>query len=158
MKKASNRLIAGVMAAAFACIPALAEEPPVPAFEAVERICDAGKCSLFAALPTLERETAAPMSLELGRRYVPSGDGISLIDVGLGGLAGAIIGDEIGSKADAAAFGLLGAGLTLAGMKGGLSEEEARRRDAAWRRGDDIFYNPAHPLPLNPHWFGHRKK
>lgn len=72
----------------------------------------------------------------------------------LGGLSGALIGNEVGGGEGAAAGALLGAflGLEYTPDRRQL-EREARERDAAWRRGDDMFYNPAHRIPLNPHYF-----
>lgn len=72
----------------------------------------------------------------------------------LGGLSGALIGNEIGGGEGAAAGALLGTilGLEYTPDKRRL-EREARERDAAWKRGDDMFYNPAHRIPLKPHYF-----
>lgn len=141
----------------FAATPAFAEDT-ASGFADAQRLCDAERCSLFTSLPATAPEGLAPLSMRAEKSYRTSGEGISLVDVGLGGLAGAIIGDEIGGPAEAVVFGLLGAGLSLGGVGKDIDEEEARRRDEAWRRGDDMVYNPAHPLPFNAHWLGSRKK
>lgn len=149
--------IAIISACLLAASPVLAEDA-APGFEDAQRLCDAERCSLFTSLPAAAPEGLAPLSMRAERSYRTSGDGISLVDVGLGGLAGSLIGDEIGGPAEAVVFGLLGAGLALGGVGKDIEEEEARRRDEAWRRGDDMVYNPAHPLPFNAHWLGSRKK
>ncbi|TNE65217.1 MAG: hypothetical protein EP335_05865 [Alphaproteobacteria bacterium] len=75
-------------------------------------------------------------------------------DAALGGLSGALIGEEIGGVAGAVGLGALGAALGYHTDRDSWErQEEARRYDAAWQRGDDIYYNPAHTLPWNPHYF-----
>jgi hypothetical protein len=149
--------LAILSACLLAASPVLAGDA-APGFEDAQRLCDAERCSLFTSLPAAAPEALAPLSMRAEKSYRTSGDGISLVDVGLGGLAGSIIGDEIGGPAEAVVFGLLGAGLALGGVGKDIDEEEARRRADAWRRGDDMVYNPAHPLPTVAHWLGPRKK
>jgi len=159
VKRTTTILIAGLALMAVSPFRAVAEgDAPEPEFEKARKVCDAGQCAVFAALSDRPVETLAPLSLDTGRSYATTGDGVNLVDVGLGGLAGAIIGDEIGGPAEAVVFSLLGAGLALGGVGKDIDEEDAHRRADAWRRGDDMVYNPAHPLPTVAHWLGPRKK
>lgn len=72
----------------------------------------------------------------------------------LGGVSGAIIGEEIGGVPGAVGIGALGL-LLGAEMPENKRywEDQARESRAAHQRGDDIFYNPAHRLPATPHYF-----
>lgn len=70
----------------------------------------------------------------------------------LGGLSGALIGEEIGGAPGAIALGALGAVTGYNYTDRERWEEDAKAYDAAWQRGDDIYYNPAHRLPLEAHW------
>lgn len=102
-------------------------------------LCEGNACDAF--LPALQ---APNPYREIGGKRAASS--------ALGGLSGALIGNEIAGTPGAVGFGLLGATL---GYKHDYSEawvEETKELDAAWRRGDDTFYNPAHRLPLEAHW------
>jgi len=70
----------------------------------------------------------------------------------LGGLSGALIGEEIGGTAGAIALGVLGASSGYDYIDRDRWEADAKRYDEAWQRGDDVYYNPAHRLPLKAHW------
>lgn len=70
----------------------------------------------------------------------------------LGGLSGALIGDEIAGTPGAAIFGVIGAAAGYQVTDKKRWEEDKRYYDAAYQRGDDIVYNPANRIPLNPHW------
>ncbi len=157
MKRVNPLIIAGFATLTLLPVPAVMADERAAGFDDVSQVCAEGRCKLFSSLPPVSDTAAAPLRLTETRRFSTSPDGINLLDVGLGGLAGALIGDEIGGTTEAAAFGLLGAGLVLGGMDGKPSEEEARRRDEAWRLGTDMYFNPAHPLPATAHWLGGRK-
>ncbi|WP_417451738.1 hypothetical protein [Kordiimonas sp.] len=157
MRHLPRLVIAGVAVALLQPSVAAENEQVSTAFIEARDLCEGGGCMLFSAWPTVADRDHVPAPFTTKQQYETSGDGISLLDVGLGGVVGALIGDEIGSKSETAAFGLLGAGLALGGVGMKPNEEEARRRTDAWRRGDDIYYNPAHPLPMKAHWFGRGK-
>jgi hypothetical protein len=70
----------------------------------------------------------------------------------LGGLSGALIGDEVAGAPGAVLLGSIGAFAGYENIDRDRWEANARRYDQAWQRGDDISYNPAHPLPLRAHW------
>ncbi len=72
----------------------------------------------------------------------------------LGGASGAIIGEEVAGAPGAVGFGALGAFLGYKAKRDWRAEERAREYDAAWHRGDDLYYNPAHPIPLKPQYLG----
>ena len=64
-----------------------------------------------------------------------------------------LIGDEIAGTPGAIAFGALGAFTGYDYVDRERWEADAKAYDQAWQRGDDIYYNPAHRLPLNnAHW------
>lgn len=71
----------------------------------------------------------------------------------LGGLSGALIGDEIAGAPGAAIFGVIGAAAGYRVTDKKRWEADKRYYEAAHQRGDDLFYNPANRIPLNPHWF-----
>ncbi|NVJ98450.1 MAG: hypothetical protein HWE25_09875 [Alphaproteobacteria bacterium] len=77
----------------------------------------------------------------------------------LSGLSGALIGNEIAGEEGAIFGALLGISLGY-DYEPDLHrlEREARERDAAWKRGDDMFFNPAHPIPYNAHYLGGGKR
>ncbi|WP_417461085.1 hypothetical protein [Kordiimonas sp.] len=70
----------------------------------------------------------------------------------LGTLSGALIGNEIADTAGAIGGGVLGAALSQQREERWRVEERAKARDEAQRRGDDIFYNPAHRIPVDAHY------
>jgi uncharacterized protein YcfJ len=70
----------------------------------------------------------------------------------LGGLSGALIGNEIGDAPGAVGLGLLGAALGYKYDYSDAWEKQAKKYDDMQLRGDEIYYNPANPLPLKAHW------
>ncbi|MCJ9429206.1 hypothetical protein [Kordiimonas marina] len=75
----------------------------------------------------------------------------------IGAASGAIVGNEIGGLPAAIGLASLGAAM---GYHQSRAEMEARARayDAAWIRGDDIYYNPVYAIPVNPHYWGGKRK
>ncbi len=70
----------------------------------------------------------------------------------LGGISGALIGEEIAGAPGAVGFGVLGAVL---GHKHEITDEYieyVQEQDKAHTRGDAIFYNPAHQFPIDAQW------
>lgn len=102
-------------------------------------MCEGNACDAF--LPALQ--TPNPYRENGSKRAVSSA---------LGGLSGALIGNEIAGTPGAIGFGMLGAVLGYKHDYSEAWEEESKELDAARTRGDDIFYNPAHRLPLEAHW------
>lgn len=70
----------------------------------------------------------------------------------LGGLSGAIIGEEIGGAPGALVLGAVGAAAGYHVTNKKRWEKEAKEYDAAYQRGDTIVYNPANRLPIQAHW------
>jgi len=70
----------------------------------------------------------------------------------LGGLSGALIGEEIAGAPGALVLGAFGVAAGYHVTNKERWEKEAKAYDEAWRRGDDIVYNPAHRFPNTPHW------
>jgi len=125
-------LILSVMLAA---TPALAAQD-MPDYA---RLCEGNACDAF--LPALK--VPNPYRQAGGKHAAQSA---------LGGLSGALIGDEIAGTPGAIGFGILGAALGYKHDYSKAWEKEAKEYRDAWNRGDDTFYNPAHRLPLEAHW------
>jgi len=70
----------------------------------------------------------------------------------LGGLAGAIIGEEIAGLPGAIAFGALGAATGYHEANTERWEEQAKEREEAWKHGGDTFYDPSRRFPIEAHW------
>ena len=70
----------------------------------------------------------------------------------LGGVAGAVLGEGIAGAPGAIGLGLLGAGLGYNFEIDREYEERYKEQRKSWERGDDIYYNPVHPIPQNAHW------
>ena len=84
-------------------------------------------------------------------RY-PEAKGQMRLDTLLGGIAGAIIGEELLGAPGAIAVGAVGAYAGRNMKRDRAYEERILEYRAAWMRGDDISYNPAHRFPAEPHW------
>ncbi len=70
----------------------------------------------------------------------------------LGGLTGAVLGEDIAGVPGAIGFGLLGA---VTGYDHEVDDrylEDYRALRASEERGDDIYFNPVHRLPPNAHY------
>ncbi|MEX0298394.1 MAG: hypothetical protein AB3N28_04945 [Kordiimonas sp.] len=104
--------------------------------------CEGNACDAF--LP----------SLDYRKRY-ENVDGQKGLNSVLGGVAGAVIGEEIAGAPGAIVLGAIGAASGYRVTNKKRWEEEAKRYEAAYQRGDDIFYNPANRIPNNPHWLMH---
>ena len=158
MKTSIKNLVFSVAFVAGIAGTAQAEEAlHATAFESTRAMCNGDACAIFATLKlSPQKGEANPLTLDYG--WVDQdGPQQNLLGAALGGLSGALIGDEIGGTAGAVGFGLLGAVLGYDGRASRVSEDEARRFQQAWQRGDDMYYNPAHPLPLNAHWLGGKR-
>jgi len=70
----------------------------------------------------------------------------------LGGVSGALIGEDVAGTVGAIALGAIGAVGGYDYIDRERREADAKVYDAAWKRGDDIYYNPTHRLPLEAHW------
>jgi len=70
----------------------------------------------------------------------------------LGGLSGAIIGEELGGAPGAVLFGTLGAVTGYDNIDRKRWEADAKAYQAEWQRGGDMFYDPSRRLPLVAHW------
>lgn len=104
--------------------------------------CEGNACDLLKPVP----ETPANFEQYQVREQSPAWA------LALGTLSGALIGNEIADTAGAIGGGVLGAVLSQQREERWRVEERARERDEAQRRGDDIFYNPAHRIPLDAHY------
>ena len=138
-----------------------AEDQPAPAFDArdfmrpsiittdvpLENLtpdwrCQGDGCDAF--LPVLDY-----------RRRYEDVVGQKRLNSVLGGVSGAIIGEELAGAPGAAILGVIGvaAGYRVTNKK--RWEKEAKEYEAAYQRGDDIYYNPANRIPDNPQWLTH---
>jgi len=70
----------------------------------------------------------------------------------LGGLSGAIIGEEVGGAPGAILFGAFGAAAGYDNIDRERWEANAKSYNQEWQRGGDTFYDPSHRLPLVAHW------
>ena len=70
----------------------------------------------------------------------------------LGGLSGAIIGEENGGAPGAVLLGTLGAVSGYDYIDRERWEADAKAYQAEWQRGGDTYYDPSHRLPLVAHW------
>jgi len=70
----------------------------------------------------------------------------------LGGVSGALIGEEIAGVPGALVFGAFGAITGYDYIDRERWEADAKAYDEAWQRGDDTYYNPANRFPLEAHW------
>ncbi len=138
-----------------------AEDQPVPAFD----VRDFTRPSIITAdVPLEELEPdwrcegnacdAFLPSLDYRKRY-ENVDGQKRLNSVLGGVAGAVIGEEIAGAPGAIVLGAIGAASGYRVTNKERWEEDAKRYEAAYQRGDDIFYNPANRIPNNPHWLTH---
>ena len=70
----------------------------------------------------------------------------------LGGLSGAIIGEEVGGAPGAVLLGAFGAVAGYDYIDRERWEADAKAYQAEWQRGGDTYYDPSHRLPLVAHW------
>lgn len=138
-----------------------AEDQPDPAFDARDFMrpstitanvpladltpdwrCEGDGCDAF--LPVLDY-----------RRRYEDVSGQKRLNSVLGGVSGAIIGEEIGGAPGAAILGVIGAAAGYHVTNKKRWEKEAKEYEAAYQRGDDIYYNPANRIPNNPQWLTH---
>ncbi|WP_417463988.1 hypothetical protein [Kordiimonas sp.] len=118
---------------------------------AQEAACDGNACDLLSPAP----QASADFQKYQMREQSP---GWALA---LGTLSGALIGNEIADTAGAVGGAALGAALSQQREERWRVEERAKERDEAQRRGDDMFYNPAHRIPVDAHYLhtaGPRRK
>ncbi|MCK0069579.1 hypothetical protein [Kordiimonas laminariae] len=87
-----------------------------------------------------------------GPSLYPEVKGRKRLNSVLGGVAGAVLGEGIAGAPGAVGLGLLGAGLGYNFEIDRRYEEQYREQRKSWERGDDIYYNPSHPIPQNAHW------
>jgi len=102
-------------------------------------VCSGDGCDAY--LPTLNRSTRFD-DTSARRKW----------GAALGGLSGALIGEDIGGAPGAVALGVFGVFLGHDYIDRDRWEKDATAYGAAWQRGDDTFYNPANRLPLEAHW------
>ena len=113
--------------------------------------CDGNACDLWSPDPKASTDFEKYQTREGSPGWA----------LALGTLSGALIGNEVAGTAGAIGGGVLGAALSQQREERWRTEERARERDEAQRRGDDIFYNPAHRIPLDAHYLhtaGPRRK
>jgi len=117
----------------------LQQTPPAFVFPPPLSLCEGDGCDAY--LPILNRVTRFE-DISAQRKW----------GAALGGLSGALIGEEVGGAPGAVALGVLGTFLGYNNIDRDRWERDAKSYDAAWQRGDDTYYNPANRLPIEAHW------
>lgn len=70
----------------------------------------------------------------------------------LGGLAGAIIGEEVAGAPGAVALGALGVALGFEESNKERWEKQQKLYEEEYLSGVDMFYDPSRRIPHTPHW------
>lgn len=70
----------------------------------------------------------------------------------LGGLAGAIIGEDVAGAPGAVALGALGVALGFEESNKERWEKQQKLYEEEYQSGADMFYDPSRRLPHTPHW------
>jgi len=132
------RMIA--FAALLITLPVMADEADQPvSFSWTANLCEGDGCDAY--LPVLKK-TVRFEDISGRKKW----------GAVLGGLSGALIGEDVAGVPGAALLGTLGVAAGYDYIDSERWEADAKVYQQAWQRGDDIYYNPAHRLPLVAHW------